>query len=131
MAKRKSLGLEWCPTAPADFLKLGRSEQAKNYPDMRQAYIDAVNQKYPEAVVFETAKRVGFWEIRTQSEAVTWKRWQEIYPQVCAEHASGAEFALPKEKQLEYSHTPLQPNSPMAAKVEEFLAQFKRKGAGA
>lgn len=55
---------------------------------MRQVYIDAaVNQKYDHAVVYETACREGFWDINSKLEAVTYKRWQQLYPQICSEHA--------------------------------------------
>ena len=126
-AKRKSLGLQWPPTAPADFLALGRTDTARNYPDMRQEYLAAAQGQYKHEVTFETANRVGTWELKTQPESVSYKAWQKHYPEVCKEHSQGADFKVPESHQVEYSHTALQPDSPMAAKVDDFLNQFKRK----
>lgn len=126
-AQRKSMALDWPPTAPADFLALARTDTTANYPDTRAAYRDAAHNRYPHAVIYETARRVGFWELKTKSEAVTYKSWQQHYPQVCREHSEGNDFALPVEQQLEYSHTPLKADSPVAAKVDDFLSQFLKK----
>lgn len=126
-AKRKSLGLQWPPTAPADFLALGRTATASSYPDMRQEYLAAAQGQYKHEVTLETAKRVGTWELKTQPESVSYKSWQKHYPQVCEEHSQGADFKVPQSHQVEYSHTALQPDSPMAAKVDDFLNKFKRK----
>lgn len=129
LAQRKSMALEWPPTAPSDFLKLARQEVSQNYPDMRAAYLSAANGNYSaHAVIYETAKRVGFWDLKSKAESVTYKSWQQHYPKVCSEHASGAQFALPKERQLSYSHTPVQPNSPFNAKIDAFFEQFGSKG---
>lgn len=98
---RKSLSLEWLPTTPFDFLQLARQGKCNQYPEMRQAYIDAANEKYTHAVVYETAKRVGFYEMRTHAENQTWPSWQKTYSQVCDEHRSGADFTLPKSQRLE------------------------------
>ena len=43
------------------------------------------------------------------------------------EHANGAEFKIPKSRQLTYEHTPMSADSPMAEKVDAFLNEFKRK----
>lgn len=126
-AKRKSLGLQWPPTAPADFLALGRTETASNYPDMRTEYLAAAQGNYKHEVTLETAKRVGTWELKTQPESISYKAWQKHYPEVCKEHSQGADFKVPESHQVAYSHTPLQENSPMAATVDDFLNQFKRK----
>ena len=80
VAQRKSMSLEWPPTAPADFLALGRTETASNYPDMKQAYLAAANGDYKHEVALETAKRVGSWELNTQPESVSYKSWQKHYP---------------------------------------------------
>ena len=84
VAQRKSMSLEWPPTAPADFLALGRTDAASNYPDMRQAYLQAANGDYKHEVALETAKRVGSWELKTQSESISYKSWQQHYPVVCS-----------------------------------------------
>lgn len=126
-AMAKSITLEWPPTAPADFLALGRTKTASNYPDMRQEYLAAAQGQYKHEVTLETAKRVGTWELKTQPESVSFKAWQRYYPEVCKEHSEGADFKVPESHQVEYNHTALQPDSPMAATVDDFLNQFKRK----
>ena len=126
-AQRKSMSLEWPPTAPADFLALGRTETASNYPDMRQAYLAAANGDYKHEVALETAKRVGFWELKTQPESISYKSWQAHYPIVCNEHSKGADFKAPQSHQVEYEHTPVQAGSPFNAKLDEFFRQFGSK----
>lgn len=117
-AHKKSLSLDWQPTTPADFIKLARQD-ISNYPDMRQAYLSATEKKYPHVVVYETAKRVGFWEIKTQLENVTWKSWQEIYPKVCDEHKNGADFTLPESQQVTYERTVADSKT-----ADDYLAQM-------
>ena len=126
-AQRKSMSLEWPPTAPADFLALGRTETASNYPDMREQYKAAANNIFNSAVTYETTKRVGFWELKTQPESISYKSWQKHYPEVCKEHSEGKDFKVPETHQVAYEHTALQETSPMAATVDEFLNQFQRK----
>lgn len=95
---------------------------------MRQAYTDAaVNQKYSHAVVYETARQVGFWDLKSKSEAVTYKRWQQLYPKVCYKHENGTNFTLPQSKKITHKHVPMAADSPMAAKVNEFLNGFREK----
>lgn len=91
-AKRKSLGLQWPPTAPADFLELGRKAVTNNYPNVRQAYIDQANFKTSCPIAYETAKRVGFSVMREQPEHKTYPQWQKHYEAVCIEHSQGKEF---------------------------------------
>ena len=127
-AQRKSMSLEWPPTAPADFLVLGRTETASNYPDMRDAYKRAANLQYKKhEVIYETAKRVGFWEMKTQPESVSYKSWQQHYPKVCEEHASGAQFSVPVSHQVQYEHTAVQQGTAASANIDAFLAKFGSK----
>lgn len=140
-AKRKSLGLQWPPTAPADFLALGRTETApSDYPDTRKAYEHAVDyagrlfddrNDWKHVVIYETAQRIGFTKLATSSERFTWVLWRDVYDKVCGEHKDGAEFALPldKSKQLAYEHTPVQQDSPFNDKLNDFFAKYgSRKG---
>ena len=127
LAKESSLFEEWPPSSARDLLALAPLNNSC-YLDMHQAYTDAaVNQKYSHAVVYETARRVGFWDIKSKPETVTFKRWQQLYPQVCYEHANGANFALPQSRQVTHEHTPMTDDSPMAARVDAFLNGFRRK----
>ena len=125
-AQRKSMSLEWPPTAPADFLALGRTETASNYPDMKQAYLAAAQGNYKHEVTLETAKRVGTWELKTQPESISFKAWQKHYPQVCKEHSEGADFKVPETYQVAYEHTPVQAGSEADKRISEKLAELRR-----
>lgn len=125
-ARRKSLSLEWMPTAPADFLKLGRTDTSSNYPDMKQAYLAAANGDYKHEVALETAKRVGSWELKTQPESVSYKSWQKHYVEVCEEHSQGADFKVPETHRVEHSHAPVQAGSEADKRISEKLAELRR-----
>lgn len=126
VAQRKSMSLEWPPTAPADFLALGRTETASNYPDMKQAYLAAANGDYKHEVALETAKRVGSWELKTQPESVSYKSWQKHYVEVCEEHSQGAIFKVPETHRVEHSHAPVQVGSEADKRISEKLAELRR-----
>lgn len=126
VAQRKSMSLEWPPTAPADFLALGRTEAASNYPDMKQAYLAAANGDYKHEVALETAKRVGSWELKTQPESVSYKSWQKHYVEVCEEHSNGASFKVPETHRVEHSHAPVQAGSEADKRISEKLAELRR-----
>lgn len=129
LAQRKSMSLEWPPTAPADFLALGRTETASNYPDMRTEYLAAAQGQYKHEVTLETAKRVGTWELKTQPESISYKAWQKHYVEVCKEHSEGADFKVPKSHQVAYSHTPVQPGSETDKQITAKLAELRRMSA--
>lgn len=98
-ARRKSLSLQWPPTAPADFLELGRGKVSDNYPDMYKSYIDAAHHRWDEnGVLYETAKRVGLSAMRELPEVKTYPQWQKHYPEVCKLHSQGL---IEKPKQLQ------------------------------
>lgn len=126
VAMQKSITLEWSPTAPADFLALGRTETASNYPDMRQAYLQAAEGSYKHEVTLETAKRVGEWELKTQPEYISYKSWQQHYPVVCEEHSRGADFKVPESHQVAYEHSPVQAGSVADKRISEQLAELRR-----
>lgn len=126
VAQRKSMSLEWPPTAPADFLALGRTETVSNYPDMKQAYLAAAQGNYKHEVTLETAKRVGTWELKTQPESVSYKSWQKHYPEVCEEHSQGADFKVPQTHRVEHSHAPVQAGSEADKRISEKLAELRR-----
>ena len=126
-AMQKSITLEWPPTAPADFLALGRTETASNYPEIKDAYNRAANGKFKKhAVIYETAKRVGFWELKTQPESISYKSWQKHYVEVCEEHSSGADFKVPETHRVEHSHAPVQAGSEADKRISEKLAELRR-----
>ena len=89
-AQRKSLTLEWPPTVPADFVKLGRVDPLLNYPDMYDAYINAAHHRWDdEGILYKTAKMVGLSVMREQPESKTYPQWKKHYPEVCKLHAQG------------------------------------------
>lgn len=123
---RKSLREQEYPVERSyTFIKLCR-DYSNDFLNVREAYIKASNLSYPHEVVYETAKRVGFWELRTQPEGVSYKAWQQHYSKVCAEYAKGVRFSLPEEKGLEYKHTPMKQGTEFAKKVDDFLNQYRR-----
>lgn len=126
LAQRKSMSLEWPPTAPADFLALGRTETASNYPDMKAAYLAAANGEYKHEAILETAKRVGSWELKTQPQSVSYKSWQKHYPEVCEEHSKGADFKVPETHRVEHSHAPVQAGSEADKAITAKLAELRR-----
>lgn len=107
-AFRKSLTLEWMPSTPKDFYNLA---VLGDYPDIRWAYMQACDGKYQHQVIYETACRVGFYELRNLSEQGTYGTWCERYMQVCQEHRRGARFALPTSRQVEHKITPADKNT--------------------
>ena len=133
LAKRKSLTLKWPCTAPADFVELAHSELANQFPDMRQAYIEAAHGRYPHAAIYETANRVGMWELRNHAESVTWPMWKQVYPKVCQEMIDGATFTMPVSQQIEVKAGPEKtPEQKVAdqAKIDEYFEKIKALLAG-
>lgn len=116
----------WPIKHPADFLALGRTETASNYPDMKQAYLAAANGDYKHEVALETAKRVGSWELKTQPESVSYKSWKKHYPEVCEEHSQGADFKVPETHRVEHSHAPVQAGSEADKAIMAQLAELRR-----
>lgn len=125
-AKERSILEEWPPSSARDLLALA-DQNASGYPDMREAYLSAATERYSHAVVYETARRVGFWDIRSRAEAITYRRWQQIYPRVCLGHANGMSFTLPKTQRVTQQHMPMTDDSPFAATVNAFLEEFGRR----
>lgn len=125
LAEEKSFDGDWMPNNAKEFLALARNSTVSNYPDIHQAYRDAANCNYSShEVLYETARRVGFYDIRTKSESVTYKRWQAHYPVVCSEHEQGMVFTLPVGQQIEHKHTPVQAGSEADKRINERLAQL-------
>lgn len=138
VAQRKSMSLEWPPTAPADFLALGRTETASEYPAAQSAFTTAcqncgmrgdVKRDWKHEVVYETANRIG-WGVLASATEYYFKTFQEIYEQVVSEHKNGDRFVIPEERQLAYEHTPVQQGTAASANIDAFLAKFgSKKGA--
>ena len=125
-AAELSLNLEWPPTAAQDFIELVKGDVSSSYPDMQKAYRQAANGEYKHEVILETAKRVGTWEIKTQPESISYKSWQQHYPQVCEEHSQGKSFKVPETHRVEHSHAPVQAGSEVDKEITAKLAELRR-----
>jgi hypothetical protein len=118
----------WPPTTATDFINMVRGDEVSEYPDIKDAYTRAANSKFKKhVVIYETAKRVGFWELKTQPEHISYKRWQQHYPIVCSEHAKGTTFVIPESRQVAYDHTPVQAGSAFNNELNDFFAKHGSK----
>lgn len=133
-AKRKSLGLQWPPTAPADFLALARAEQASPYPTANDAFMTAcqncgmkgdIERDWKHEVVYETANRIGWGKLASASEGF-FKTFKQVYEQVVSEHKAGKTFVIPQSHQVAYEHTPVRAGSEADKRISEKLAGLIR-----
>ena len=99
-AKRKAGMQSWMISHPADFLALARVDPTTQYPDMRQAYLDMANQRTDCPIAHETARRVGFSQMRHGYEYITYPIWQKHYVEVCKAHLNGQVFKVPQAPQI-------------------------------
>ena len=70
-------------------------QRAAGFPSADQAYRDAANARWTHAVIYETARRLGLYELRRSSERDMLPRWRAAYADVCAEAMAGASFEPP------------------------------------
>ncbi|MGP5346125.1 hypothetical protein ACTXLJ_05560 [Psychrobacter celer] len=136
-AKRKSLGLQWPPTAPADFLALGRTETASEYPSVQSAFTTAcqncgmrgdVKRNWKHEVIYETANRIG-WGVLASATDHYFKTFQGVYDEVVREHKNGERFEIPQERQLAYKRTVVKAGSETDKKITAKLAELRRLSA--
>ncbi len=133
-AKRKSLGLQWPPTAPADFLALGRTETSSPYPTANDAFITAcqncgmrgdVKRDWKHEVVYETANRIGWGKLAGATDYF-FKTFEQVYEQVVIEHKAGKTFVVPKSHRLANVHQPVEAGSEADKRISEKLAELRR-----
>lgn len=131
-ACQKSLSLEWFPTAPADFLKLGRV--ASEYPDTQTAFEVAcrncgmrgnVKRNWVHDVVRETANRIGWGKLANANYGFV-EYFSDVYQQVVSEHKNGATFAIPKSHRIERKPKPMDWNSPKGKEISSKINKIKR-----
>lgn len=136
-AQRKSMSLEWPPTAPADFLALARAEQASPYPTANDAFIVAcqtcgmkgdIERDWKHEVVYETANRIGWGKLASATDYF-FKTFKQVYEQVVSEHKAGKTFVIPQSHQVAYEHTPVQAGSEADKRISEKLAELRRMSA--
>ncbi len=133
-AKRKSLGLQWPPTAPADFLALGRTEASSQYPTANDAFNTAcqncgmkgdIERDWKHEVVYETANRIGWGKLASATDYF-FKTFRQVYEQVVSEHKAGKTFVIPQSHQVEYERTVVKPGSEADKRITEQLATIMR-----
>lgn len=133
LAKRKSLGLQWACTAPADFLALARQDAKSKYPDSaamfkmvcEQSGMDSKLRKpYPHCVVYETARRIGSHDLQKADDKF-FGTWDRVYQAVIKEHEQGADFTIPQSNRVEHKHFAADDNV-----AKDHLAKIKAMLAG-
>lgn len=87
-------------------------------PDSQSAYADAAMSRWSHPIVYEAARRVGVFEIRTRPERDMRPAWTEAFGLVCAEWMSGKRFESPTSVAIEK----LAPKPCSAAGANKFLA---------
>ena len=132
LAKRKSLGLQWACTAPADFLALARQEAKSKYPDSFTAFKFAcenegmtadIKKPYSHVVIYETVKRIGSFTLK-QADDRFFSNWDKVYQAVIKEHEQGADFTIPQSNRVEHKHFAVDGNvfNDHLAKIKAMLA---------
>ena len=82
------------PTLP-EFVAM--CAKAMGLPDAGTAYLDACHSRWTHDTVYETAKRVGLFELMHRSEKEMLPRFKEVFGTVCAEWmADNTKFGQPK-----------------------------------
>lgn len=90
-------GTEFPPSLPEFLAICGR---ACGLPDAGSAYASACHNRWSHAVVFEAAKRVGIYELRTRAERDMLPKWREHYGAICAAWMAGERFAVPESLRI-------------------------------
>lgn len=97
-------------------------------PSVGQAYRDATHSHWGRhPVVYEAARRVGTFELRTVAEARSRPEFEREYAEVCAEWMAGARFEAPQRVQIEAAP----PRKASPEEVAEHLAALRAIVGGA
>jgi hypothetical protein len=90
----------FAPTIPE--FRVWCLQGSEGFTDVNTAYTNAANQKYPDAATYETARRVGFFELRTRAETSTKPAFIKHYEAVCVElEINPNAFRLPEAQRIE------------------------------
>ena len=117
------------------FIELCKQGEVDTYPTANDAFTTAcincgmrgdVKRDWKHEVVCEAANRIGWGKLASASEGF-FKTFKQVYEQVVAEHKAGKTFVIPQSHQVAYEHTPVQPDSPFNAKLDDFFKQFGSK----
>lgn len=100
--KPNAAGEIW-PPEMIDFLAMCRpSPEELGLPDLDTAYRHACVSNWSHPVVYEAAKRIGTFEIRSMPESKSRPLFERTYRAVCAEILAGATFEVPKRAAIEH-----------------------------
>ena len=123
----KSAALEW-PPSPAEFAALCHPTAAElGLPDLDTAYRHACVSNWSHPVVYEAAKRVGTFEIRSMPESKSRPMFERAYKSVCAEVLAGATFEVPKRTAIQHKPSPVRKEVALAhiAKLKELVGSVR------
>ena len=90
----------FAPTIP-EFRSWCLGGSQGKFLDVDTAYINAANEKYTDAATYEAARRTGFYEVRTRSEASTKPVFKKHYEAVCTQlEINPHAFQIPKAQRI-------------------------------
>lgn len=116
----KSASLEW-PPSPAEFAALCHpTAEELGLPDIDAAYRRACVSNWTHPAIYEAAKRIGTFEIRSMPESKSRPLFERAYKAVCAEVLAGAVFEVPKRPAIQHKPKPARREVAM-----EYLAKMK------
>lgn len=69
-------------------------------PDPVVAYHAASQHRWGHPVIYETARRIGFWRLRNATEAQTMPAWREKFGEVCVEFLRGTAPWIQRERDI-------------------------------
>ena len=74
---------------------------AAGIPDAETALEHAANRRWTHPCVYETASRIGHFEIRNSSQKSLLPRWTRVYDQVSGEYLFGSRFQPPVRQSIQ------------------------------
>ncbi|MGE4072737.1 MAG: hypothetical protein AB7E72_16330 [Lysobacterales bacterium] len=89
-------------------------------PDIDTAYRSACVSNWTHPAIYEAAKRIGTFEIRSMPESKSRPLFERAYKAVCAEVLAGAVFEVPKRPAIQHKPKPARREVAM-----EYLAKMK------
>lgn len=112
-------GSEFPPSLPEFLAICGR---ACGLPDAGSAYADACHNRWRHPVVYEAARRVGIYELRTRAERDMLPKWREHFGSVCAAWMAGERYTMPEA--LRITRQKSVPSTPESAATH--IAELRR-----
>ncbi|AXI03882.1 hypothetical protein [Aquirhabdus parva] len=83
---------DFCPSIPT---LLAWCFEGEFLSDL-EAYRRAGDERITDPLVYETVRRIGFWDMRHKAESQMRPVFMEVYKAVKGEYMGGARFAIPK-----------------------------------